>query len=151
MIKIFFLNSSDILLILISSAGLLHGLAFAVYLSFYKKKKTTTNYLLALILVFMAFRIGKSVLLNFNNNLEPIFIFVGLAFLLLIGPLLRWYIAGMLEVNFKLPKNLFLELVPFTVFFISLRQPVFFTPSFFYVAGKKNQFFFTSLLCRRKE
>lgn len=113
------MNSSDILLILISSAGLLHGLAFAVYLSFYKKKKTTTNYLLALILVFMAFRIGKSVLLNFNNNLEPIFIFVGLAFLLLIGPLLRWYIAGMLEVNFKLPKNLFLELVPFTGFFIS--------------------------------
>ncbi len=112
------MNFLDILLVIISSAGLLHGVAFAIYLSFFKKKKTTTNYLLALILVFMALRIGKSVMLNFGNGLEPVFIFLGLTFLLLIGPLLRWYVAGMTQVNFKLPQYYFLELVPFAVLFV---------------------------------
>lgn len=109
----------DVLLIIISGAGLLHGLAFAIYLCFFKKKKTISNYFLALILIFMAFRIGKSVMLNFGDDLEPIFIFAGLAFLLLIGPLLRWYVAAMTQVDFKLPRWYFLEPVPFALLFIS--------------------------------
>ncbi|SHI41853.1 AraC family transcriptional regulator [Aquimarina spongiae] len=109
----------DILLIIISSAGLLHGLSFAVYLSFFKKKKTTANILLGLLLVFMAFRIGKSVLLHFGDDLEPIFIFIGLAFLLLIGPLLRWYVIAMTRPNFLLPKTYLLELIPFVLVFVS--------------------------------
>jgi len=113
------LNFTDILLIIISSAGLLHGVAFAIHLSFFKKKNLITNYLLAFILVFMAFRIGKSVMLNFGTDLEPIFIFAGLAFLLLVGPLLRWYVLGMTRDNFKLPRNYFLELLPFVLVFIA--------------------------------
>ncbi|MGX1930150.1 helix-turn-helix domain-containing protein [Flagellimonas sp. 2504JD4-2] len=108
----------DILLVIISSAGLLHGITFALYLCFFKKKKTLTNYLLALILVFMAFRIGKSVMLNFGNDLEPVFIFTGLALLLLIGPLLRWYSAGMTTVGFRLPKSFIFELLPFALLFL---------------------------------
>ncbi len=65
----------------------------------------------------MAFRIGKSVMLNFGNNLEPIFIFAGLAFLLLIGPLLRRYVLAMTKPNYKLSKNFFLEVLPFLVVF----------------------------------
>ncbi|AXT55146.1 AraC family transcriptional regulator [Aquimarina sp. AD1] len=115
------MNFSDILLIILSSAGLLHGILFAFYLIGFKKKKTLTNLLLGLILVFMAFRIGKSVMLNFGNNLEPIFIFIGLAFLLLIGPFFRWYILGMTVPGFKLPKYYFIEIIPFLlVFFASL-------------------------------
>ncbi len=110
---------SNILLVIISSAGLLHGIAFAIYIFFYKKKTTTSNYLLAFILVFMGFRIGKSVMLYFGNDLEPVFIFSGLALLLLIGPLLRWYVAAMTLVDFKLPRYYFLELVPFTLLFLS--------------------------------
>ena len=72
---------------------------------------------MGLILVFMAFRIGKSVLLNFGENLELSFIIAGLAFLLLIGPLLRWYVMGMTRPNFKLPKYYLVELVPFTLVF----------------------------------
>ncbi len=107
----------DILLIIISSAGLLHGALFAVYLCFFKKKRTLPNYLLGFILIFMAFRIGKSVMLNFGNDLEPIFIFAGLAFLLLIGPLLRWYVLGMTHSNFKLPNYYLTELIPFILVF----------------------------------
>jgi AraC-like DNA-binding protein len=65
----------------------------------------------------MAFRIGKSVLLNFGENLELSFIVAGLAFLLLIGPLLRWYVMGMTRPNFKLPKYYLVELVPFMLVF----------------------------------
>ncbi|WP_299252730.1 helix-turn-helix domain-containing protein [uncultured Aquimarina sp.] len=67
----------------------------------------------------MAFRIGKSVMLNFGDGLEPIFIFIGLAFLLLIGPLFRWYILGMTRPDFKLPKYYYLEIIPFVLIFIS--------------------------------
>lgn len=109
----------EILLIIVSSAGLLHGILFAAYLCIFKKKKTLTNLLLGLLLVFMAFRIGKSVLLNFGDGLEPIFIFIGLAFLLLIGPLLRWYTLGMTRPNFNIPRSYFYELIPFAVFFIA--------------------------------
>ncbi|WP_148639331.1 helix-turn-helix domain-containing protein [Aquimarina longa] len=113
------MNFLDILLIIVSSAGLLHGILLASYLSIFKKKKTLTNLLLGLILVFMAFRIGKSVMLNFGDGLEPIFIFIGLAFLLLIGPFLRWYILGMTRHNFKLPKYYLIELIPFILIFIA--------------------------------
>lgn len=107
----------EILLIIVSSAGLLHGVLFAAYLCIFKKKKTISNLLLGLLLVFMAFRIGKSVMLNFGDGLEPIFIFIGLAFLLLIGPLLRWYVLGMTRPDFKIIKSYYYELIPFVLFF----------------------------------
>ena len=84
-----------------------------------KKKKSLTNRFLGLILIFMAFRIGKSVMLNFGNDLEPIFIFAGLATLLLIGPLLKWYILGMTSPNFKMAKYYLIELLPFILIFIA--------------------------------
>lgn len=117
--KISLLSFLDILLVIISSAGLLHGVLFAFYLIIFKKKKTLTNRLLGLILIFMAFRIGKSVMLNFGDGLEPVFIFIGLAFLLLIGPLFRWYVSGMTSPNFKLPKYYYLEIIPFVLIFTS--------------------------------
>ncbi len=67
----------------------------------------------------MAFRIGKSVMLNFGSDLEPVFIFLGLSFLLLIGPLLRWYVIGMTRINFKLPRYYFIEVTPFFVLFFA--------------------------------
>ncbi len=113
------LKVSDIVLILLSSAGLLHGILFAFYLVVFKKKKRLSNLLLGLILIFMAFRIGKSVMLNFGDNLEPVFIFLGLALLLLIGPLLRWYVLSMTQPDFELPGQYRLEFVPFAIVFIA--------------------------------
>ncbi|MFC4635308.1 helix-turn-helix domain-containing protein [Dokdonia ponticola] len=114
----------DIFLILISSAGLLHGITFAIYLTFFKKKKSITNYLLSLILLIMAFRIGKSVMLNFGDNLEPLFIFSGLALLLLIGPLLRWYVRAMTTTDYKFSFYSLIEIIPFiTTFVISFFVP----------------------------
>ena len=66
----------------------------------------------------MGFRIGKSVLLYFGDDLEPIFIFAGLSFLLLIGPLLRWYVKTMTTSYFSISRVNYLELVPFMLTFI---------------------------------
>lgn len=65
----------------------------------------------------MAFRIGKSVMMNFGDGLEPIFIYTGLAILLLIGPLLKWYVMGLTRPSFKLSKNYGLEFIPFILTF----------------------------------
>lgn len=108
---------SDIFLILTGSAGLLHGFLFAVYLLFLKKKKSLTNNLLGLVLIFMGFRIGKSILLYFKHDLEPFLICIGLAFILLIGPFLRWYFKGMTNANFKLTKIHISEIIPFAIVF----------------------------------
>ncbi|TPN88913.1 helix-turn-helix domain-containing protein [Aquimarina algicola] len=67
----------------------------------------------------MAFRVGKSVMLNFGNDLEPVFIFSGLALLLLIGPLLKWYISSMTQPDFRLLKIHYVELIPFLLLFIT--------------------------------
>jgi AraC-like DNA-binding protein len=58
-------------------------------------------------------------MLNFGDGLEPIFIFVGLAILLIIGPLLRWYVMGMTIPNFNLSKPQYFELIPFVLIFIA--------------------------------
>ncbi|CAM1369079.1 helix-turn-helix domain-containing protein [Tenacibaculum xiamenense] len=137
------MNFLDILLIVISTAGLLHGSAFAIYLVFVKKKPSLTNYLLALILAFMAFRIGKSVVLHFSNDLEPLFIFIGLTFMLLIGPLLKWYISGMTVVNFKLKPRYYFELVPFILLFSS---SLFVTKNWFNTHSKEVIIVFASVL-----
>ncbi len=137
------LSFLDILLIIISSAGLLHGILVAVYLCFVKKKKTVSNILLGLILTFMAFRIGKSVLLNFGEDLEPIFIFAGLAFLLLIGPLLRWYFLAMTQSNFKIVNSYFLELAPFVFVFM---MSFFVTKEWFDANNKEAVIIFASML-----
>ena len=109
---------SDILLIILSSAGLLHGAVFGIYLLFFRKKKELSNKLLGLILIIMAFRIGKSVFLYFGEDLELVFIYSGLALLLLIGPLLRWYVKQMLIPDFQLGNRSLLELIPFLISFI---------------------------------
>jgi len=114
------LSFSDIILVVLSSAGLLHGILFAFYLIAGKKKKTLSNRLLGLILIFMAFRIGKSVLLYFGNDLEPVFIFIGLAFLLVIGPLLKWYVLSMIQPGFELHRrSTAIEFIPFGLFFVA--------------------------------
>ncbi|WP_271783841.1 helix-turn-helix domain-containing protein [Aquimarina algiphila] len=128
------MNFLDIFLILISSAGLLHGITFAIYLTFFKKKKSVTNYLLSLILLITAFRIGKSVMLNFGNDLEPLFIFSGLALLLLIGPLLRWYVKGMTTTDFKFSFHSFIEIIPFIIIFTTS----FFTPKNIFETNQKE-------------
>ena len=137
------MNFLDILLIIISSTGLIHGILFAVYLCFIKKKKAVSNFLLGFMLIFMAFRIGKSVMLHFGHDLEPLFIFAGLAFLLLIGPLLRLYVLAMTRPNYKLPSNYVVEFIPFMLVF---GMSFFITKNWFDPTNKQAIIVFGSIL-----
>lgn len=61
----------------------------------------------------MAIRVGKSVVLQFNSDLEFLFIFLGLSMLLLIGPVLYWYLRSLIQPDFKLRTFEYLQLIPF--------------------------------------
>lgn len=96
---------------------MLHGAVFGIYLLFVRKKKELHNKLLGLILIIMGFRVGKSVFLYFGQDLELVFIYSGLALLLLIGPLLLWYVKAMLIPEFRLEKRSLTALLPFVISF----------------------------------
>ncbi len=107
------MQTIDILLIIICAAGLIHGLTLSVYIGLLKNKRTLTDKLLAVILILMAFRIGKSIIFQFNSELEFLFIFLGLSTLLMIGPTLHWYVRSMITPGFKLTKPHYLQAIPF--------------------------------------
>ncbi|WP_430409390.1 helix-turn-helix domain-containing protein [Kordia sp.] len=107
------MNTINILLIIICGAGLIHGLTLAVYFGFIKTKRTNSAIFLAILLFLMALRVGKSIIFQFNTNLEFLFIFLGVSILLIIGPLLSWYVKSLIVSNFKLPKLYYLQIIPF--------------------------------------
>lgn len=115
------MKSVDILLIIICGAGLVHGLILSVYFRFIKHKRTLPDVLLGLLLFLMALRVGKSIVLEFHNDLEFLFVFIGLSILLLIGPILYAYVRSLLNPNFALQKHHYVQIIPFLfVLFISL-------------------------------
>jgi len=72
-----------------------------------------SNLFLAMLLFLMGIRVGKSVLLQFNPNLEFLFIFLGLSTLLLIGPLLYWYVFSLTDSAFNFQRRNYLQIIPF--------------------------------------
>ena len=63
--------------------------------------------------------------------------------MLLIGPLLRWYVSGMTVVNYKLPRFYYLEAVPFVVLFAG---SLFVTKNWFETNSKEVIIVFGSIL-----
>ncbi|MGB0522915.1 MAG: helix-turn-helix domain-containing protein [Flammeovirgaceae bacterium] len=115
---------SSILLIIVSGAGLLHGLYSAIYLGFIQQKQSISHKILAGILILFGYRVGKSIALYFMKNLEEWFIFSGLATMLFIGPLLLAYVKSLTLPNFKLRRSQLFHLIPFA---IALGMSPFFT------------------------
>ncbi|MEM7084927.1 MAG: helix-turn-helix transcriptional regulator [Bacteroidota bacterium] len=107
------MQTLDILLIVICGAGLIHGLTLSTYFGFIKSKRGLSDKFLAIVLFLMALRVGKSIVLEFDQDLEFLFIFLGLSTLLLIGPLLFWYINSLIHTNFKLRLLHYLQIIPF--------------------------------------
>lgn len=103
------MTSTNILLILISGLGVIHGIFLAVFLWTYPKGNSVSNKILSTLLVVLSFRIGKSVLLEFGNQTDVKLIFVGLAMLMVIGPLFYLYTISHIDKDFniKSQKHLF--------------------------------------------
>ncbi len=107
------MSTSQVLLILLSGLGVLHGILLAVFLWIHSKGLRTSNKILSILLLILSFRIGKSVFLEFVDQFHLQLIFVGLATLLLIGPLFFLYTKSVLEKSFRFNTTLLLHFIPF--------------------------------------
>lgn len=106
------MSANYIFLILISGLGVLHGLFLAVFLQIQEKYKTTSNKILSLLLLVLSFRVGKSVFLEFAESLELWFIFIGLATIMIIGPLFYFYTKSLLDSKFTIKVKHYLHFIP---------------------------------------
>jgi len=95
------MNVSDELLFFFSALGVFNALLISFYFFFFKKPKNVSNFFLGLLLLMLAIRVGKSVFYYFNDDLAQIFIKVGLAACILIGPALYFYMKSCLRSDSK--------------------------------------------------
>ncbi|MDN5202267.1 helix-turn-helix domain-containing protein [Fulvivirgaceae bacterium BMA10] len=99
--------TSEIILLLLSGLGVLHGLVIAIFLWFYRGEKQLSNKLLSVLLLVISFRVGKSVILEFAKEADTKLIFTGLGTIMLIGPLYLLYARSLQQKSFKVkPKHL---------------------------------------------
>jgi len=96
------MSVSDIFLVIISGLGTVHGLFLAIFLWFYKKGNQVSNRLLSLLLLILTFRIGKSIILEFAEEITVKLIFTGLGSILAIGPLFYLFIQSCCLRSFSL-------------------------------------------------
>ncbi|WP_164914202.1 helix-turn-helix domain-containing protein [Aquimarina sediminis] len=92
--------------------GVVHGFFLAIFLWIYPKGNTTSNKILSVLLIVLSFRIGKSVLLEFAQQIDVKLIFIGLGTLMAIGPLYYLFTQSVIEKEFKLHKKHLLHFVP---------------------------------------
>ncbi|MEP5612236.1 MAG: AraC family transcriptional regulator [Cyclobacteriaceae bacterium] len=104
--------TSQIFLVIVSGLGVIHGLFLAMFLWSYTKGSKLSNRLLSSLLVVLSFRVGKSVFLEFAENLDVKFIFTGLGTLMAIGPLFYLYARSLCEKNFEWARNHLLHFIP---------------------------------------
>jgi AraC-like DNA-binding protein len=106
------MSSGDIILVIISGLGTVHGLFLAIFLWGYQKGSRQSNQLLSLLLLILAFRVGKSVFLEFNDDLAIELIFMGLATMLAIGPLFYLFARSSSLGDFSLNRQHLIHFVP---------------------------------------
>lgn len=79
------------ILFILSAVGSLNGLILSVYLFLDRKNKSIAQLFLALLLLMLSIRIGKSVFLYFNPDLLRVYLQIGLSACFFIGPSLYYY------------------------------------------------------------
>ncbi|MEM8488445.1 MAG: helix-turn-helix domain-containing protein [Bacteroidota bacterium] len=104
------------LLYLFSGLGAVNGLLLGGYFLLVKKSRRLSDYFLGGLLLMLSVRILKSVFLHFNPGLFQLFIQVGLAACLLIGPFLYLYVISATQKSQNLKQRWWLYLVPFLLF-----------------------------------
>lgn len=107
------MNAADIILIVISGLGVIHGLFLGLFLLTYQKGNRLTNILLSLLLFVLSFRIGKSVFLEFTEAIDVKVIFIGLSAIMAIGPLFLLVVKSATVKAFKVSQIHYLHFIPF--------------------------------------
>ncbi|MEM9339696.1 MAG: helix-turn-helix domain-containing protein [Bacteroidota bacterium] len=106
------MSASQIFLVIVSGLGVIHGLFLAAFLWTTSKGHLVANRLLAVLLMVLSFRVGKSVFLAFLQDLDVKFIFIGLGTLMAIGPLFYFFAKASVDSSFKWTKKQWLHFVP---------------------------------------
>lgn len=112
------MSANDIILVIVSGLGVIHGLFLAVFLGSYPKGNTLSNKLLSALLIVLSFRVGKSVFLEFTENIDIKIIFVGLSAIMAIGPLYYLYALSCTRKSFQLERKHALHFIPVLLGFI---------------------------------
>lgn len=107
------MNAAEIILIIISGLGVIHGIFLGLILLNYSKGKRLTNTLLGILLFVLSFRVGKSVFLEFTQNIDVKVIFIGLSAIMAIGPLFLLVIKSATSKSFRIEWIHYLQFLPF--------------------------------------
>jgi len=112
------MSAGDIILVVISGLGVIHGLFIAIFLWTYTKGNPLSNKLLGVLLIILSFRIGKSVFLEFTDHTDIKIIFTGLSAIMAIGPLYYLLAKSCIQQSFRLNKKHLIHFIPTLVGFI---------------------------------
>jgi AraC-like DNA-binding protein len=85
------MNIEQVLLIILSGLGVFHGVFVAIILWNSKAGLYTSNRVLSVLMLIFSIRIGKSVVLEFSQNLNLIYVYAGLSLIMFLGPLFFLY------------------------------------------------------------
>ena len=101
------MDLQQIVLVIISGLGIFHGIFIAILLWTHNKFSNYSGRILGVLMILLSLRIGKSVVLEFTNNLELIYIYLGLCLLIFIGPLFFLYCKAIIHQQSSIqPKDL---------------------------------------------
>jgi AraC-like DNA-binding protein len=103
------------IILILASLGLAQGLFLSFYLITLKKGDRKSNVFLALFLLGLTMRVGKSVL-NYYITLEPWEGNIGISGVFFAGPFLWFYGIAIIEKNKPFPVRNYLHLIPFVLF-----------------------------------
>ncbi len=106
------MSADQIVLVVISGLGVIHGVFLALFLFTYSKGSIQANRLLAALLIVLSFRIGKSVFLEFTPDLDVRFIFTGLGTMMFIGPLFLLLVRTVIDSEYKIKSSSFIHFIP---------------------------------------
>lgn len=106
------MSITDVLLIIISGLGVVHGLFLTIFLFTYRKGNLISNKILGVLLFVLSFRVGKSVIMEFATDIDIKLIFVGLGALMTIGPLYYLYTLSIVNKDFRVKKRFLIHFVP---------------------------------------
>ncbi len=111
------MSAIKLLLFFVTSIGISLSLLYSFLLYRWDKRPPYSNQILAILLLFLSLRIGKSVFYNFVD-LPLIIKNFGLAFNLAVGPLLLLYGQSLLKSNFKLKRRDILHFIPSFIYLL---------------------------------
>lgn len=106
------MDFQQIVLIIISGLGVFHGIFIAFLLWTHKKFSNYPGRILGVLMILLSLRIGKSVVLEFYNNLEFIYIYIGLCLMMFMGPLFYLYCRAIIKQESRFQIKDLLHFIP---------------------------------------